>query len=167
MIDLEKVKMVLWDFDDTLCIHTRHTSAKDEFDTEFNVKVLRGDDPYVNCIVNEDLVSILRDIAKRGIRQGLISATRCYIHAKNKATWVREMYGVPFDNYCVGDFRMKCGIMIAIAQANGWQHDEILIVDDYYKNVTEAADCGFQSATPLEMIAAYKKFQASEHDKSN
>ena len=57
--------------------------------------------------------------------------------------------------------------MIALAQANGWQRDEILIVDDYYKNVTDAADCGFQSATPLEMMAAYKKFQVNTHAKSN
>lgn len=40
MIKLNKIKLILWDFDDTLCFHSDHRSPKDEFDTEYNVKVL-------------------------------------------------------------------------------------------------------------------------------
>lgn len=32
--------MILWDFDDTLCFHSDHTSPLDEFDTEYNVGAL-------------------------------------------------------------------------------------------------------------------------------
>ena len=158
MVNLDKVKLVLWDFDDTLCIHTDHTSAKDEFDTEYNVKVLRGEDPYTECFVSEELMTIMHDLERRGVRQGLISATRGYVHAKNKEMWVREKYGVQLENHCVSNSHMKLGMLLAIAEADGLNREEILIVDDYYENLTEAADAGFQAAAPLEMIAVYKKF---------
>lgn len=47
---------------------------------------------------------------------------------------------------------MKLGIMIAIAEAFGFEHDEILLVDDLWENLERAADNGFQSASPVEVI---------------
>lgn len=88
----------------------------------------------------------------KNIRQGLISGTTCYIHMKNKENWVKKNYGITLENFCVRSQGMKLGIMIAIAEAFGYKHDEILLVDDLYKNLERASDNGFQSATPVEII---------------
>lgn len=55
MIKLNKIKLILWDFDDTLCFHSDHRSPKDEFDTEYNVKVLLKQDLYATCSMNYDI----------------------------------------------------------------------------------------------------------------
>ena len=47
---------------------------------------------------------------------------------------------------------MKLGMLIAISQAFDYTHDEILLVDDVWENLERAADNGFQSATPVEII---------------
>lgn len=84
MID---TKMILWDFDDTLCFHSDHTSPLDEFDTEYNVGLLLGKENYT--------IKRFIDYAKReNKRQGLISGVDCFIHAKNKENWVIEHYGI-------------------------------------------------------------------------
>jgi hypothetical protein len=39
MQNIAKLKIILFDFDDTLCIHTDHTSGGDE---EYNAKMVVG-----------------------------------------------------------------------------------------------------------------------------
>lgn len=152
MIDVKKIKIILWDFDDTLCFHSDHTSALDEFDTEYNVGALLGKDVYYTCSMNYTIKRFI-DYAKReNKRQGLISGVDCFIHAKNKENWVIEHYGIELENYCVGSQEMKLGMLIAIAEAFNYAHDEILLVDDVWDNLERAADNGFQSATPVEII---------------
>lgn len=152
MIKLNKIKLILWDFDDTLCFHSDHRSPKDEFDTEYNVKVLLKQDPYATCSMNYDIQKFMNSAHNKNIRQGLISGTTCYIHMKNKENWVKKNYGITLENFCTCSQNMKLGIMIAIAETFGYKHDEILLVDDLYKNLERASDNGFQSATPVEII---------------
>lgn len=55
-------------------------------------------------------------------------------------------------NYCVCSQNMKLGMLIAIARAFGYARDEILFVDDIWANLKRAADNGFQTASPVEII---------------
>lgn len=152
MIKLNKIKLILWDFDDTLCFHSDHSSPLDEFDTEYNVGVLLGKNVYSTCSMNYAIKRFI-DYAKReNKRQGLISGVDCFIHAKNKENWVKKHYGIELENYCVSSQEMKLGMLIAIAEAFNYTHDEILLVDDVWENLERAADNGFQSATPVEII---------------
>lgn len=152
MISLDKVKLILWDFDDTLCFHSWHGSAKDEFDTEYNVGVLSGKDVYSTCQSNSFIKTFIQSAKESGIRQGLISGTTSYIHMRNKENWVREHYDIGLENYCVCSQDMKLGMMLALAQANNFKHDEILIVDDFWNVLERACDNGFQACTPMEIV---------------
>lgn len=159
MIDIQKVKMILWDFDDTLCFHSDHSSPLDEFDTEYNVGVLLNQDVYSTCDMNYTIKRFM-DYAKReNKRQGLISGVTCFIHASNKENWVKEHYDIVLENYCVGSQEMKLGMMLAIAKACDYTRDEILLVDDVWENLERAADNGFQSATPVEIINFVEEYK--------
>ena len=152
MLDIKKIKIIMWDFDDTLCFHSDHTSPLDEFDTEYNVGVLLGKDVYSTCTMNYTIKRFI-DYAKReNKRQGLISGVDCFIHAKNKENWVKEHYGIELENYCVSSQEMKLGMLIAVAKAFGYARDEILLVDDMCSNLERAANNGFQAASPVEVI---------------
>lgn len=152
MLDIKKIKIILWDFDDTLCFHSDHSSPLDEFDTEYNVGVLLGRDVHSTCNMNNTIKRFI-DYAKcENKRQGLISGVDCFIHAKNKENWVKEHYGIELENYCVGSQEMKLGMLIAIARAFGYARGEILLVDDAWENLERAADNGFQTASPVEII---------------
>lgn len=152
MLNLKKVKMILWDFDDTLCFHSDHSSPADEYDTEYNVKVINGEDAYSTCKMNYSIAKLMNWAVNEGKRQGLVSGVTCFVHARNKENWVKDHYGVALENFCVSSQEMKLGIMVAIAEAFGFEHDEILLVDDLWENLERAADNGFQSASPVEVI---------------
>ena len=152
MIDVRKIKIILWDFDDTLCFHSDHSSPEDVFDTECNVGVLLGQNVYSACSMNNSIKRFIDYAKHENKRQGLISGVDCFIHARNKENWVKEHYDIELENYCVNSQEMKLGMLIAIAEAFDYARDEILLVDDVWDNLERAADNGFQSATPVEVI---------------
>ena len=57
---------------------------------------------------------------------------------------------------------MKLGMLIAIAEAFDYARDEILLVDDVWDNLERAADNGFQSATPVEVINFVEQHKLQE-----
>ena len=159
--NLEKIKLILWDFDDTLCVHSDHHSTEDKFNTAYNVDVLLKNDVYKTCSDNLQIKAFMHFAKEKGIRQGLISSTTSCIHMKNKENWVNEHYGISLENYCVSQPEMKLGIMIALAKANHYKNEEILLVDDSLDNLERGCDNGFQACTPLEIvnyITQYERF---------
>ena len=152
MIDLEKVKMVLYDFDDTLCIHEDHSSSKDS-DAEYDVRVLKdGYKAWPNARPNSHMGMFMQKCKEHSIRQGLISATVSYQHDVAKHEWVCHNYGIALENFCVGTFEDKLRIMIAISTAYDIPREQILIIDDLYENLERAANNGFMAATPMEVV---------------
>ena len=82
----------------------------------------------------------------------MISGTECYIHSVNKERWVKDHYDINLENYCVCSQDMKLAIMIALAEASHYENEEILLVDDFYRNLERATDHGFQACTPMEVV---------------
>lgn len=84
MLDIKKIKIIMWDFDDTLCFHSDRTSPLDEFDTEYNVNVLLGKDVYTTCSMNNSIKRFINYEKRENKRQALVSGCECTIHALNK-----------------------------------------------------------------------------------
>lgn len=152
MIKLEKIKMILWDFDDTLCFHSDHRSVKDKFDTSYNIKVLSGKNAWENCRPNTSIKQFMHLAQSKSIRQGLISGCSSYVHMIKKQEWVYKHYNINLENFCVCSQDMKLGIIKAIAEVNNYKPEEILFVDDMWENLEKVADLGYQSCSPVEVI---------------
>lgn len=99
MQNIAKLKIILFDFDNTLCIHTDHTSGNEEYDS----KMVVGDmSVWKNCQVNEQMALFMNICEEKGIRMGLISTTESFRHMEAKQQFVKRMYGVNLENFCVG-----------------------------------------------------------------
>lgn len=154
MINIDKLKMVLFDFDDTLAVHNEHKSGTAEDQLNYDTLAILGDfDAYKDCAPNQNMVQFMQLCKDRKLQMGLISANTGYYHMDLKQKWVKEKYGISLENYCVmlGE-EEKAKAICAIANAFYMNHDELLIVDDNPKVIVYAADAGFQSATPIEVI---------------
>ena len=150
MQNIAKLKIILFDFDDTLCIHTDHTSGGDD---EYNAKMVVGDmSVWKNCQVNEQLALFMNICEEKGIRMGLISTTESFRHMEAKQQFVKRMYGVNLENFCVGTQDGKLDMLNAIAAAYVYEKDEIAIVDDYWYQLERAADAGFQAYSPMQIV---------------
>lgn len=159
MIDLSKVKVVLYDFDDTLCIHKNHQC----FDANtYNTDILLyGPETFKMCKPNSAMKEFMNLCKSKNIRQGLASHVLSVKHADAKNKWVKKEYGIELEDYCVGHAEGKVEMMNAIHSAYGYSKDEILIIDDLYPTLEKAANEGFQACTPMEIvnyIEDYKKY---------
>lgn len=56
MLDFMKVKLALFDFDDTLCIHTVRPQVRDE--VAYDVDIMCGKDPWPDGIVPQSMGGI-------------------------------------------------------------------------------------------------------------
>lgn len=160
MIDLKKAKVVLFDFDDTLCLHTQHrkdTQVEREKYISENV-FTSGDftEKWDNTKISTTMDRFMHKCNELGLELGLVSSVENYRIAKNKVRWVKAVYGLKLRNYCtsVSDGgTAKVNMMQAIADSKGLANDEILIIDDWWIVLEAAANRGFQAASPMECVA--------------
>lgn len=152
MIDLSGVKVALFDFDDTLCIHRK----ADNFDIgSYNVVMVKGEASYwdiMGSAPNKQMKAFMDKLSVDNVELGLISATSFMCTSVNKIEWVKRKYGYTLKNYCTGDFDSKVQIIKALISADNLSPDEILFVDDLYSNVDAVAELGVQVATPMEVV---------------
>lgn len=153
MINFEKLKIALFDFDDTLAVHSIHVTESVEDRLQYNTLVLQKDlNAWSGCMPNDHLKSFILKCQKNGIRIGLISVTTSYPHMVMKQRWVEQNYGMVLENYCVCSAAEKVHMLEAISKAFRFNLNEILIVDDLWSTLESAADAGFQSASPIEVV---------------
>ena len=142
MIDLSRVKVALFDFDDTLCIHRK----ADNFDIgSYNVVMVKEEASYwdiMGSAPNKQMRVFMDKLSVNNVELGLISATSFMQTAVNKIEWVKLKYGRTLKNYCTGDFDSKVQIIKALITANNLSPDEVLFVDDLYSNIDAVAKLG-------------------------
>lgn len=152
MIDFGKIKMVLFDFDDTLAIHEWHDNSPEE-QLKYDKSVLTdGAGAWSHLRPSRHMSEFMKSCAEANIKMGLISAGMSFQHLKGKADWVKEVYGYKLENYCVGRVEAKLDMMIALAEAYEIPRNQILIVDDYWLTLERAANAGFMAASPMEVV---------------
>lgn len=151
MIDLNKVKLVLFDFDDTLCFAADHGREMEGY----GEAMVKGDITYwgeTYCQPNEGIYRFMCKCRDMGIRMGLISAVDYVCTAINKINWVQAMYCFQLENWCVGERSQKVKMIQSLLNANGYKPEEILFVDDIFYALEEAYDLKVQVASPCEVI---------------
>lgn len=146
------VKLVLFDFDDTLCIHSKHYN---EPDLMYHSAMLKGDYEWWtrrDCQVNKQMGMLLDLCYVTNKRMGLISAVELPITADVKLKWVSENYRHNLENFCTCSADTKLAMIQAIMNVYGYEPNEILFIDDYYKNIMSSAEIGVQAITCLEAV---------------
>lgn len=151
MIKNENLKVVLFDFDDTLCIHNRSTHHSDE---EYYESLIHSSEWWtkIGCEPNKHMKEFMLLMKSQGTRLGLISQTDSYIHMIRKNEWVQTNYGIELENFCVACNVSKVNMMISLNKAYNIRRNKILLVDDKESILCEAVNNGFQAASPMEVV---------------
>lgn len=147
-MNLENLKMVFFDFDDTLCIHTKHQT-----DSDYSRKLFKyGFDVYDDCESSPHMKKLLDLCVEQGIRVGLMSCVACYQHAETKRIWVADNYGVELENFCVGVQEAKSEMLEKFVKAVGYAPDEVALVDDWWYHLERVSNLGFRAYSPLQVV---------------
>jgi FMN phosphatase YigB (HAD superfamily) len=152
--DISNYKIILFDFDDTLCIHSKHSGFSS--DVEHGRKVIHEDIsvvyPIEECKPNVHMHKFMDYAHNNGIKLGLLSATTSYQHMLRKAEWVYDNYGYELENYSVGNTREKADMVESIALAFKLDKSQILFIDDLYSNIESVSERGFDACSPMEVV---------------
>lgn len=155
-MNLENIKVLLFDFDDTLAIHTDY---KTETEGDYYNRLLRlNAGVFNNCETSKSMRKIMSYCKKKGIMMGLISATTP-ISADLKITWIQQKYGHTLKNFCVDVPENKIHMMEAISETLRYEHDEIAIIDDYCETLESVSNAGFLAYSPMQAVNFAEKME--------
>lgn len=158
--DFKGVKLVLFDFDDTLAIHTKHY---DEDDSVYFEDMLRGNSEWwtKRCEISEKMKNLLQICYISNIRVGLISAVSLPIIADMKIKWVEDHYGYKLENFCSSTAGEKLAIIETAMKAYNLKPNEICFIDDLYSTVIKVASKGVWAISCLEAVNLVDKINAN------
>ncbi len=153
MINLSRAKLVLFDFDDTLCIHSNHYNFNAD---SYNKAMLTGDASWWErngCEYNKAMMKLINFCRDNNIEMGLISAVEYCATATVKLDWVKQKYGVDMKNFCTSSKESAKKDMVSyLIRAYCLDENSILFIDDYYNHVSQVASLGVQVASPMEVV---------------
>ena len=152
MLDLENIRVALFDFDDTLCIHTKRPYGSVLTPEEYGEAVLSGGDPWPHGVAPLVMQQFVAACHARAIHMGLLSATSTYTRAEAKVAWVTEHYGVVMKNYCVGLGGPKVMVLQEMARHFKLEPSQVLFVDDVFEYLEAASKEGFAACSPMECV---------------
>lgn len=159
MNTLENLEMVLFDFDDTLCIHNHRSDAYGEM-MEYLSYIHSGETfpkSWNKAKPNLQLKKFMDYLACKNISMGLISGVRDCKTAERKIKWVKENYGYLLENYCVSSQEQKIIELKVLAKVNRLHENQIAIIDDMYSNLEKAESEGFIALSPMQVVNLFNE----------
>ena len=152
--NIKEYSLVLFDWDDTLCIHPNHYD-KDDYESNKNYDIASlqghfgrwGDQSRPSVL----LLCLLQKLSDLGIEVGLFSRCRSHTLMQMKEEWIKAYIpNVHIENYSIGDGIDKVEYMDAIAEAKELSKESILLIDNSDDILSKAEENGFHSASPIE-----------------
>ena len=157
MNKLENLKMVLFDFDDTLAVHSQGHRISDHL-MKYMINVHSGSKELWNTSKpNLQLKKFMDYLAYKNIPMGLISGVRDCKTAERKIKWVKENYGYLLENYCVSSQEQKIIELKVLAKVNRLHENQIAIIDDLYPNLEKAESEGFVALSPMQVVNLFNE----------
>ena len=150
MNTLENLEMVLFDFDDTLCIHSHRSDSYEEL-MEYLSYIHSGETFPKSWNKSKPNLQL------KNIPMGLISGVRDCKTAERKIKWVKENYGYLLENYCVSSQEQKIIELKVLAKVNRLHENQIAIIDDLYPNLEKAESEGFVALSPMQVVNLFNE----------
>lgn len=138
-IDLNSIKVVIFDFDETLAIHkdkdfSKHREESEEKFLSFYENAYKNPSCFYEqiepCIKSKklyDFINILRD---KKIKMYCLSGMKFTFHLKAKQFFINKYYGEDIELISVSSQKFKLIGVKIIQRINNCKLDEILFIDD-------------------------------------
>ena len=156
-IDLSKIKVVIFDFDDTLAVHRNRDYQERRCESEENLF-----DYYLNaylypnsfyndiepCDISESIFKLVNILRKNNVKMYCVSGMRFSFHLKAKENFVHKYYGNDIEMISAGSQELKIDAIKVISKLNNCNLDEILFIDDMVDNVVRFNKMGINGLLP-------------------
>ena len=159
-LDLDNIKIVIFDFDDTLAIHRDKDFVKhrnERVDKRLNYYANAYQNPnnfYIDiesCDRSDVLYNLIQELRKRNIKMYCLSGMKFSFHFKAKQDFINTQYGDDIELISVGTQELKLDGIKIISKLNKCNLDEVLYIEDLEDTVNFLKSNGINVINVNEM----------------
>ena len=138
-MNIDNIKVVIFDFDDTLAIHrdkdfTNHRNENEEKRLGYYLNAYQNPDTFYEviepCDRSEVLYRLVQELRNKNIKMYCLSGMKFSFHFKAKQNFINKYYGNDIELVSAGTQQLKLDAIKIIAKANNCSLDEILYIED-------------------------------------
>ena len=138
-INLNDIKVVIFDFDDTLAIHkdkdfSKHRSESEENFLNFYFNAYKNPNCFYDeiepCIKSEVLYNFINILRNKNIKMYCLSGMKFTFHLKAKQSFINKYYGEDIEVISTSSQELKLEGTKIIQKINNCNLDEMLFIDD-------------------------------------
>lgn len=155
---LKNIKLVAFDFDDTLAKHVdtfyvEHRGDGDEYFMQAHQSPDTFYDDIEVCSSSPSLKNIVGYCRLNNIPMYCISKMRFSLHMEAKKQFVKKHYGDDIEFVMASSQEMKNDILRILCKEHNIEPSEVLFIDDLKENVDRAHDAGYKVIFPAKADA--------------
>lgn len=159
-INLDNIKVVIFDFDDTLAIHKDKNYMKKRNKSEENLlnyyyKAYENPDLFYEeiepCNVSIAIQNFINHLRSKKIKMYCVSGMQFSLHLKAKEYFVHKYYGDDIEVISSKNQKLKVEATKIIGMINKCKLNEILFIDDIKNNVIRFNDFEINSVLPEDV----------------
>ena len=152
-INLNDIKLVIFDFDETLAIHKdkdfiKHRNESEENFENFYLNAYNNPSCFYDeiepCTKSEILDHFIKKLRKRKIKMYCLSGMKFTFHLKAKQSFVNKHYGKDIEVISTSSQELKLKCVKIIQRINNCNLDEILFIDDQQDVIELLSQCGIK-----------------------
>lgn len=159
-IDLNNIKVAIFDFDDTLAIHKdkdflKHKNENEENFLNYYLNAYLNPDSFYEtiepCIMSDSLYKLISFFKNNDVKIYCVSGMRFSFHLKAKENFVHKYYDDNIEVISTRSQELKVEAVKIIKRINDCNLNEILFVDDIKENIIRFNNMGIHALLPNEV----------------
>ena len=159
-INLDNIKVAIFDFDNTLAIHkdkdfSKHRRESEDKFLNYYLKAYLNPNSFYEdiepCTKSDKLYELITALKNKGVKLYCLSGMRFSFHLKAKQNFVNKYYGDDIEFISAKNQETKVDAVKIIGRINNCNVNEILFVDDIEENIIRLKDIGVHSLLPGEV----------------
>lgn len=143
-INLDNIKVAIFDFDDTLAIHKdknyiEHRNENEENLLNYYLSAYLNPNYFYDsiepCDISKSIFKLITILRKNNVKLYCVSGMKFSFHFKAKENFVHKYYGNDIEMISAKNQELKVEVAKIISKINNCNLNEILFIDDIVKNI--------------------------------
>ena len=138
-MNLDKIKIVIFDFDGTLAIHrdkdfVKHRNESEDKRLNYYANAYQNPNNFFEdielCDRSEVLYNLIEELRNKNIKMYCLSGMKFSFHFNAKKNFINKNYGNDIELVSVGTQELKLDGIKIISKVNGCNLNEVLFIED-------------------------------------
>ena len=159
-IDLNNIKVAIFDFDDTLAIHKdkdyiKHRNENEESLHNYYLNAYLNKSSFYDviepCDISNSIFKLISLLREKNVKIYCVSGMKFSFHLKAKEYFVHKYYGSDIEVISARNQELKIDAAKIISKINNCKLDEVLFVDDMEENIINFNKTGIIALLPNDV----------------